>query len=147
MALSSGPSAPARAETGDAPETHAQDGPEAASGDRAPDPSGEHPAALSGEPSNAASAESRPKGAERRALDGNSTLAQWQAASAAERSRLAVEIARTRLGADAEKIDVATMAMEITGCLSATAKDSRLGEWTVAAAAETCLTAPELPAR
>ena len=33
--------------------------------------------------------------------------------------------------------------MEISGCLSATARDERFGGWKVAATAATCLTAPE----
>lgn len=82
-----------------------------------------------------------------RRLGESSTLADWKKASTAERSRVAVAIARQRLGEKAEKLDVATMAMEITGCVSKTASDARLDEWTVAAAANTCLTAPELPAR
>lgn len=94
-----------------------------------------------------ATKEPRRKKANRRRLDDGATLADWKAATAAQRSRLSVAIARRRLGADTPKLDVATMAMEITGCVSATAEDARLDEWKVAAAAETCLTAPELPAR
>ncbi len=76
-------------------------------------------------------------------LSGDSTLAEWTAASAAERSQVAVALAKNRLAPDASKLDVAKTAMEISGCLSATAKDSRLGGWKVAPTATTCLTAPE----
>ena len=80
-------------------------------------------------------------------LSGDSTLADWSAASATERSGVAVALAKTRLAADATKLDVAKMAMEISGCLSATAKDPRLGAWKVAPTATTCLTAPEREAQ
>ena len=76
-------------------------------------------------------------------LSGDSTLTEWQAAASSERSEVAVALARNRLAPDASKLDIAKVAMEISGCLSATAKDSRLGGWKVAPTATTCLTAPE----
>ncbi|HEY2773278.1 MAG TPA: hypothetical protein VGK20_04400 [Candidatus Binatia bacterium] len=76
-------------------------------------------------------------------LTGESTLARWKQSPAEDRSRIAVALARNRLAADASKLDVAKMAMEITGCLSATAKDPRAQTWKVAATAATCMTAPE----
>jgi len=82
---------------------------------------------------------------EQPALTETSTLAEWRAASGAERSRLAVEVSRKRLGPGAADLAVATAAMEITGCLSATARDPRFQAWTVAPTAATCLSAPEHP--
>ncbi len=79
------------------------------------------------------------------ALTGDSTLAEWRAATAAERSQVAVALAKNRLAADAGKLEIATAAMEISGCLSATARDTRLDAWKVAPAAATCLSAPERP--
>jgi hypothetical protein len=76
-------------------------------------------------------------------LTGDSTLAEWRSATAAARSQVAVSLARNRLAADASKLDVAKLAMEITGCVSATARDSRLDGWKVSPTANTCLTAPE----
>jgi hypothetical protein len=80
-------------------------------------------------------------------LTAQSTLAEWKGASADARSRVAVAIARKRLGADAAKLDVATAAMEITGCVSATARDPRFEAWKVEPTAATCLDAPELPSK
>jgi hypothetical protein len=79
-------------------------------------------------------------------LTGESTLAEWKAASTEARSEISVAIARKRLGAEAAKLDVAKAAMEITGCVSATARDSRFEAWKVEATAATCLDAPEKPA-
>jgi len=76
-------------------------------------------------------------------LTGDSTLAEWKAASPGERNAVAVALARNRLAPDAPKLDIATMAMEITGCLSRTADDTRVTGWKVAPTATTCLTAPE----
>jgi hypothetical protein len=76
-------------------------------------------------------------------LTGDSTLADWQAATPAARSQVAVALARNRLSPEASKLDVAKLAMEITGCVSATARDARLGGWKVSPTATTCLTAPE----
>ena len=81
------------------------------------------------------------------ALSGDSTLAQWQAATAAERSRVAVALARNRLEPTADKLAIATTAMEITGCVSATARDTKLQSWKVAPTATTCLTAREKPGK
>jgi hypothetical protein len=80
-------------------------------------------------------------------LTGESTLADWKAASTDARSEISVAIARKRLGADAAKLDVAKAAMEITGCLTATAGDSRFEAWKVEPTAATCLDAPERPAK
>ena len=85
--------------------------------------------------------------ADTKVLTGDSTLAEWQQASATERSQVAVALAKNRLAPDASKLDVAKTAMEISGCLSATAKDSRLGAWKVAPTATTCLDAPEREAK
>jgi hypothetical protein len=79
-------------------------------------------------------------------LSETSTLAQWKAASASDRSEVAVAIARAKLAPTATKLEVATAAMEISGCLTATARDSRFEAWQVAPTATTCLTAPERPA-
>jgi hypothetical protein len=79
-------------------------------------------------------------------LTGDSTLAEWKAASTDARSEISVAIARKRLGADAAKLDVAKAAMEITGCVSATARDPRFEAWKVEPTAATCLDAPEKPA-
>ncbi len=79
-------------------------------------------------------------------LDADSTLTQWKAADADDRSRVAVEIARSRVGPDADRLALARAAMEITGCLSRTATDPRFGAWKVGPTAATCLSAPELPA-
>lgn len=76
-------------------------------------------------------------------LDAGSTLQQWKAANAADRSRVSVEIARRRLGDKADRLEVARTAMEITGCVSRTASDARFGGWKVDATAATCLTAQE----
>jgi hypothetical protein len=78
-------------------------------------------------------------------LDANSTLTQWKAADADDRSRVAVEIARGRIGPDADRLALAKAAMEITGCLSRTATDPRFGGWKVGPTAATCLSAPEFP--
>jgi hypothetical protein len=78
-------------------------------------------------------------------LSGDSTLADWRGASSSERSRVAVELARERLKPDATKLEIATAAMEITGCLGTTANDLRFSGWKVAPTAATCLTAPEKP--
>lgn len=78
-------------------------------------------------------------------LTADSTLTQWKAADAADRSRVSVEIARTRLGDKADRLEVAKAAMEITGCVSRTAGDARFGAWKVGPTAATCLTAPERP--
>lgn len=80
-------------------------------------------------------------------LTETSTLLQWKVASASERSRMSVAMARKHLPAEATKLELATAAMEITGCLTATAKDLRLAAWTLAPTAKTCLTAPERPAK
>ena len=80
-------------------------------------------------------------------LSEQSTLAEWKLASAEARSEVAVAIARKRLAADASKLEVATAAMEISGCLSATARDPRFDAWQVAPTAATCLDAPERPAK
>lgn len=79
-------------------------------------------------------------------LTGESTLAEWKVASTEARSEISVAIARKRLGAAAAKLDVAKAAMEITGCVSATARDSRFESWKVEPTAATCLDAPEKPA-
>lgn len=79
-------------------------------------------------------------------LTGQSTLADWKTADAEARSKVAVAIARKRLKSDATKLEVATAAMEITGCLSATARDARFAAWQVEPTAKTCLEAPERPA-
>ena len=76
-------------------------------------------------------------------LTGDSTLAQWRTATPTERSRVAVALARNRLAPDANKLEVATAAMEITGCLTATARDAKFDAWKVAPTAATCLSAPE----
>lgn len=78
-------------------------------------------------------------------LGADSTLTQWKAADADDRSRVAVALARDRIGGDADRLALAKAAMEITGCLSRTATDPRFGGWTVGATAATCLSAPELP--
>lgn len=78
-----------------------------------------------------------------RKLNGNSTLAEWRSATPAARSRIAVALAKTHLAPDAAKLEVATVAMEITGCLSKTASDPKFDNWRVATTAGTCLTAPE----
>lgn len=80
-------------------------------------------------------------------LTAQSTLAEWKAASPDARSEVAVALARKRLGAGAAKLDVATAAMEITGCLTATARDPRFEAWKVEPTAATCLDAPERPAK
>lgn len=79
-------------------------------------------------------------------LDGNSTLADWRRATTAERSRIAVALARSSLALDATRLEIATAAMEITGCLSRTASDPKFDAWRVATTAGTCLNAPEKPA-
>ena len=56
-------------------------------------------------------------------------------------------MARKHLPAEATKLELATAAMEITGCLTATAKDPRFAAWPLAPTAKTCLTAPERPAQ
>ena len=56
-------------------------------------------------------------------------------------------LARQRLAPDASKLEVASTAMEISGCLTATARDSRFDAWPLAPTAATCLTAPERPAK
>ena len=78
-------------------------------------------------------------------LSPDSTLTQWKAADADQRSRVAVEIARGRLGEKPDRLELAKTAMEITGCVSRTAADARFGGWKVGATAATCLTAPERP--
>jgi len=78
-----------------------------------------------------------------RTLTGDSTLADWQKATAAERSRVAVALAKNRLAPTATRLEIATAAMEITGCISATARDARFAAWKVAPTAATCLAAPE----
>lgn len=78
-------------------------------------------------------------------LGPGSTLTQWKAADAADRSRVAVELARKRLGNQADRLELAKTAMEITGCVSRTATDARFGSWKVDATAATCLSAPEKP--
>ncbi len=88
-------------------------------------------------------AQEKPAAAPARELTGDSTLAEWKAAPSSDRSRVAVALSRNRLPADASKLDIAKMAMEITGCVSATAKDERMNGWKVAPTAATCLTAPE----
>ena len=88
---------------------------------------------------------SGPEAAPKPSLSGDSTLADWRAAPSSEHSRVAVALAKNRLGPDATKLDIAKMAMEITGCVSVTAKDSRFEAWKVAPTATTCLTAPERP--
>jgi hypothetical protein len=80
-------------------------------------------------------------------LTGDSTLADWTRATPAERSQVAVALARNNLPADATRLQVATAAMEITGCLTRTAADTRFARWKVAPTAATCLTAPEKPAK
>lgn len=102
------------------------------------------PGAATADPATAPPLES-PATPERPVLTGTSTLAEWKAASGPERSHLAVELSRKRLGPGAEDLAVATAAMEITGCLTATARDPRFQAWTVAPTAATCLSAPELP--
>ena len=79
-------------------------------------------------------------------LTEDSTLAQWKTASRSDRSRVAVALAHKRLGLDAGKLEIATTAMEISGCLTATGRDSRFDAWTLEPTAATCLTAPERPA-
>lgn len=76
-------------------------------------------------------------------LDADSTLTQWKAADAQDRSRVAVDIARSRSGAGADRLTIAKAAMEITGCVTRTAGDARFGNWKVGATAATCLSAPE----
>jgi hypothetical protein len=78
-------------------------------------------------------------------LTGESTLADWKKADAEARSEVAVTIARKRLGDSATKLEVATAAMEITGCVTVTARDSRFEAWQVAPTATTRLDAPERP--
>jgi hypothetical protein len=80
-------------------------------------------------------------------LTEQSTLAQWKSADAESRSKVAVAIARKRLAADATRLEVATAAMEISGCLTATARDARFDAWQVEPTAKTCLEAPERPAK
>jgi hypothetical protein len=75
-----------------------------------------------------------------------STLAEWKAASASARSEVSVAIARRKLPATATKLEIATAAMEISGCVTKTASDARFDAWQVAPTATTCLTAPERPA-
>ncbi|MFN2376695.1 MAG: hypothetical protein ABR538_09165 [Candidatus Binatia bacterium] len=102
------------------------------------------PGAAMAEPATAPAVQS-PASHERPPLTENSTLAEWKAATGAERSRLAVALSRKRLGPGAADLTVATAAMEITGCVSATAGDSRFQAWTVEPTAATCLSAPEYP--
>ncbi len=78
-------------------------------------------------------------------LTGDSTLARWLAATADERTPIAVALARNLLKPDASKLEIARAAMEITGCLTRTAKDPKLSAWRVAPTANICLTAPERP--
>ena len=78
-------------------------------------------------------------------LTADSTLARWLAATADERTPIAVALARNFLKADASKLEIARAAMEITGCLTRTAKDPKLSAWKVAPTANICLTAPERP--
>jgi hypothetical protein len=80
-------------------------------------------------------------------LTEQSTLADWKTADAEARSEVAVAIARKRLAADATRLEVATAAMEISGCLTATARDARFDAWQVEPTAKTCLEAPERPAK
>ena len=47
----------------------------------------------------------------------------------------------------ATKLEIATAAMEITGCVTSTARDARLDAWQIAPTAATCLDAPERPAK
>ena len=91
--------------------------------------------------------EARSLAADAKPLSGDSTLAQWKLATPAERSQVAVALARNRLDVKADKLDVAKTAMEINGCLSKTAEDASLGAWKVAQPAATCLDAPEKPGR
>lgn len=79
-------------------------------------------------------------------LSSDSTLTQWKAADATDRSRVSVEIARKRLGPRPDRLELAKTAMEITGCVSRTSSDARFGSWKVEATAATCLSAPEKPA-
>lgn len=78
-------------------------------------------------------------------LTDTSTLAEWNAARPANRNALAVSIARTRLPPAATKLELATAAMEITGCVTKTASDARFAGWQVGPTAASCLTAPETP--
>jgi len=80
-------------------------------------------------------------------LGADSTLAQWRTATTSARSQLAVALARQRLAPDASKLEVASTAMEISGCLTATARDSRFDAWPLAPTAATCLTPPQRPAK
>lgn len=108
---------------------------------------GNEPATASLPPSEIQTADSADAPSPAAELTENSTLSQWKAASASERSQLAVAMARTRLPPEATKLELATAAMEISGCLTTTAKDPRFDAWTLAPTATTCLTAPELPAK
>lgn len=78
-------------------------------------------------------------------LTADSTLARWLAATADERTPIAVALARNFLKPDASKLEIARAAMEITGCLTRTAKDPKLSAWKVAPTANICLTAEERP--
>lgn len=78
-------------------------------------------------------------------LTETSTLAEWNAARAANRNALAVSIARAKLPPTATKLELATAAMEITGCVTKTASDARFAGWQVGPTAASCLTAPETP--
>jgi len=80
-------------------------------------------------------------------IDENSTLAQWKAAPTSARSLLAVTLAKKRLPPDPDKLELAKTAMEISGCLTATAKDPRFAGWLVAPTSKTCLEAEERPAK
>lgn len=77
----------------------------------------------------------------------DSTLAHWREAPATERSHLAVLLARKRLPKDASKLEVATAAMEISGCLTATSGNPSYAAWQIEATAITCLTATERGAK
>lgn len=96
----------------------------------------------SSQPSSSPQAQSSPSAASHE-LSGESTLGEWKTASATDRSRVAVLLAKKQLPPNVNHLDLATAAMEITGCLSATATDQRFLAWKVAPTALTCLTAPE----
>lgn len=99
-----------------------------------------------GQPKAKAEAKAKPRKAHAARLTESSTLAEWKAANASSRSEVAVAIARKKLPPTATKLEIATAAMEISGCLSKTAGDARFDSWQVEPTATTCLTAPEKPA-
>lgn len=103
--------------------------------------------AVEAPPSGTAATEPAHEDEARPTLTGDSTLAEWTKATAAERSRVAVALAKNRLEPTATKLEIAKTAMEITGCVSSTARDARFAAWKVAPTAATCLTAPEKPSK